>query len=89
MSTKKTVEMMKKDCLDDVSRWLSEMEARGMTTEELDLRIELLRAVNRHLTENAPVTTTGYNLESLYPFHGFPMFAPPSGGAGLFPSSES
>ena len=47
MSTKKTVEMMKKDCLDDVSRWLSEMEARGMTTEELDLRIELLRAVNR------------------------------------------
>lgn len=83
----KDIETMKKECIEDVGAWLSEMEARGITTEELDLRVDLLRAVCRHLTQNASVTTKGYDLESLYPFPSFPLFKPPYGGPGTFPCS--
>lgn len=84
----KDVETMKMECIEDVRGWLTDLETRGITTKELDLRVDLLRAVCRHLTESAPVTTKGYDLESLYPFPIFPLFKPPFGGqSGTFPGS--
>lgn len=83
-------ETMKMECIEDVRGWLTDLETRGITTKELDLRVDLLRAVCRHLTESAPVTTKGYDLENLYPFPIFPLFKPPFGGQpGTFPGSET
>lgn len=86
MAINKDFETRRKESVEDVRRWLEEMEAKGLTLNELDDRAELLRAVSRHLSESAMVQTTGLDLDALSPLSQFP-FRP--GFLGIFGNAKT
>lgn len=86
MIINKDFETRRKESVEDVRRWLEEMEAKGLTLNELDDRAELLRAVSRHLSESAMVQTTNLDLDALSPLSQFP-FRP--GFPGIFGNAKT
>ena len=80
MTINKDFETRRKESVEDVRRWLEEMEAKGLTLNEL------LRAVSRHLSESAMVQTTNLDLDALSPLSQFP-FRP--GFPGIFGNAKT
>ena len=73
MTINKDFDTRRKESVEDVRKWLAEMESKGLTINELDDRAELLRAVSRHLSESAMVQTSDLDLDALSPLSQFPF----------------